>query len=230
MDKSTQFEEFHPSRAGPDTELNSPPNWTKLFVLNSLIHMKTSHQRTIFHLVEDQFGYLTTEMAREAGISVEQLAQLTRRGTLERVSRGVYHLVEFPPSPLDSYMAATLWPQGVEGTLTHDTALDLFDVCNINPMKVHLTVPRDHRIRRKVPGLYIIHHANLPDGDIYHHDGIRITTLRRTLADCIADGVGTYLIDQAIERGRQLGYLNSEGAKSSQALLDARGRPGAAHG
>ncbi len=48
-------------------------------------------------------------------------------------------------------MAAALWPKGIQGVLTHDTALDLWDVSDVNPAKTHITVPHGHR-PQAIPG------------------------------------------------------------------------------
>lgn len=44
-------------------------------------------------------------------------------------------------------MLATSWASG-RGVLSHDTALDLHELCDINPAKVHLTLPPDYSPRR----------------------------------------------------------------------------------
>lgn len=51
-----------------------------------------------------------------------------------------------------AYMAAALWPQGIQGVLTHDTALDLWDVSDVNPAKIHITVRADTARSERSPG------------------------------------------------------------------------------
>jgi len=120
-------------------------------------------------------------------------------------------------------MAASLWPRGVPGTLSHETALDLYEVCDINPAKVHVSVPIGHRIRRAVPLLYVIHHDAIPESDIGYIEAIRITKLRRAIIDCIAWGIGTYLLDQAVESGRKQGLLTSGEQADLMHRLEVRG-------
>jgi predicted transcriptional regulator of viral defense system len=45
-------------------------------------------------------------------------------------------------------MLAALWPAG-RGVLSHDTALELHELCDVNPEKIHLTVPADYQPRRR---------------------------------------------------------------------------------
>jgi len=181
------------------------------------------HRHTLFSLGEDCFGYVTSDQALEAGIDSVQLAQLARRGTLQRSSYGVYRLVDFPVTPLDPYMAAALWPRGVQGVITHDSALDLYAVSDVSPIALHVTVPRAHRVRRTTPKMYVIHHADLAASDITFHDGIPVTTLRRTIFDCIRAGVGYELLAQAIENGTDQGHLTTAERNDLARALAARG-------
>jgi hypothetical protein len=48
-----------------------------------------------------------------------------------------------PPSSLDAYMDAVLWPgRGVRDMLSHETALDLYGLSDVNPAKIDVTLPR----------------------------------------------------------------------------------------
>lgn len=167
-----------------------------------------SQASKLYDIAEDQFGFLTTAQAAEVGMSANHLAYHVRAGNLRRVSRGVYRLVTFPSSSLDQYRAATLWPQGREAILSHETALDLFGLSDVNPAKIHFTLPNSYRIRhRHVPSLYVVHHADLPASDVSSFEGLPITTPARTIRDCHATHLGPALIRQAIEDGRRTGYL-----------------------
>lgn len=166
-------------------------------------------------MTRNNYGFVTTPVAAASGIPAGRLVQLADRGTLERVSRGVYRLVRFPPSPRDSYVAATLWPTGTTGVLCHDTALDLYDVCEINPDKVHVCVPTTHRIRRSIPKLYEMHHLDLAPAELAEVKGLQTTTLVRTIADCASSGVGTYLLEQAITNGAKQGLLTRAEARAA---------------
>src|SRR5665213_1759032 len=85
---------------------------------------------------------------------------------LERRGHGLYRLHYLPVTPLDAYMEATLWPRGARGVLSHESALDLYELSDVNPSKIHFTVPRAHRIRREIPALYRVHHEAIADEDV----------------------------------------------------------------
>ncbi len=104
--------------------------------------MPTRRFSELAETAADQFGLVTIDDAREVGYEPKTLVKLAGRGQLERVSRGVYRVPFVPGGAMQAYMAAALWPQGVQGVLTHDTALDLWDVGDVNPAKIHITVPQ----------------------------------------------------------------------------------------
>lgn len=153
----------------------------------------------LLELAQNQYGYVTPEDARVAGIDPLRLQDLARRGLAKRLSHGLYRIPLVPRTGLDQYMEATLWPQGVHGILSHETALDLHGLSDVNPAKIHITVPVHHRIRREVPRLYVLHHRDLDDVDVTLHEGIPIVTPHRAILDAIEAHLGPRLLDQAVE-------------------------------
>lgn len=176
--------------------------------------MRLSLYPTLYELAEDQNGYFTRAQAKEAGVTRPTLSKMVRRGELERVSWGVYRLVRFPPSPNDPYVAATLWPLNVRGVISHESALTLYGLSDVNPAKVHLTLPRSFRLQRDVPKGMVIHRADLNDEEIGLHDGIPITRPERTIRDCHVADLGPALIRQAIADGARTGYLQRKDAEA----------------
>jgi len=163
----------------------------------------------LLELAADQYGYVSTDDARELGVSPRRLKLLAERGSLARVARGLYR---FPPgvvpiSALDQYMEATLLPGG-RGVISHETALAVYELSDVNPIKVHVTVPREYRIRRKeVPDVFVFHRADLTEAEMTRHEGIPIVTPERAIRDAHAGHVGEALIAQAIDDGERQGLL-----------------------
>jgi len=91
--------------------------------------------KTLYNIAEDNYGFVTVEKARQAGVRPQRLAEMARRGALHREGRALYRLDPFPPHELDSYRKATLWPYPVEGVLSHETALELFELSDVNPRR-----------------------------------------------------------------------------------------------
>jgi predicted transcriptional regulator of viral defense system len=79
-------------------------------------------------------------------------------------------------------MEATLWPgRGVRGVLSDETALELYELSDVNPARIDITVPRAHRIRREIPSESRVHHEDLPEGDVTSFEGIPIVTPARAI-------------------------------------------------
>ena len=175
--------------------------------------------RSIYSLAEDQMGYVTTSQAAAAGVKNTALVMLERRKRIERVSRGVYRLVEFPTHPLAQYMQATLWPYPKRGILSHETALALYELSDVDPAKVHITLPATFRLQRTVPDYIVTHRARLADEDVTRLEAMPITTPARSIGDCIDAHLGPALVGDAIVQARQSGMIDLRAAHLLEAAL-----------
>lgn len=176
----------------------------------------------VFELGADNYGFVTQDDAHMLGIPAQRLVVMHHRGLLERRRQGLYRVVALPVTPLDSYMEATLWPIGVRGVLSHETALELHGLSDVDPAKIHITIPREHRTRRAVPPQYVVHHADLDAGEITSHEGVPIVTASRAIRDAAAAHLGPALIRQAIDDGERLGKLT--GALAAELRAELLGR------
>jgi predicted transcriptional regulator of viral defense system len=160
----------------------------------------------LFEVAADQHGYVTTDDVRELGGTAQVLVDMHRHGQLQRVAHGLYRFPLFPPNPRDELKQATLWPRGL-GVISHDSALDLWELCDVNPAKIHVTVPRSARVRRHAPALYVVHVRDLDPADVTTSEGIPVVSARRAILDGIERHLDSRLIDQAIDNGRRRGLL-----------------------
>lgn len=164
--------------------------------------------RTLYDIAEDNYGFVTVDDARRVGIRPQRLAEMARRGALRREGRALYRLDPFPTHEFDSYRKASLWPYPIEGVLSHETALDLYELSDVNPAKVHLTVPSGYRIRRReVPALYFVHHDDLDERDVTRHEGLPIVTPAKAIRQCHQAHLRRDLLRQALEDARRRGLV-----------------------
>ena len=166
----------------------------------------------ILALAEENDGLLTSGQAREAGIADSVLARLAQRGRLERAGRGVYRIPYFPSNRLSQYREAVLWVRAAGGhtdvAISHATALVVYEISDASPHVVHLTVPRNARLRRVRPKWIRVHRADLPPGEVTVHEGLPVTTVARTVEDILAASGQVSLVKQAISGARRGGYIN----------------------
>ena len=163
----------------------------------------------LFEVATGQNGYVTTDDARDLGATVQVLVDMHRHGQLERVAHGVYRFPAFPTGPRDELMQATLWPRRL-GVISHDSALDLWDLCDVNPARIHVTVPKAARIRRAAPALYEVHVRDIAPADITRFEGIPVVTPLRAILDGIERHLDARLIDQAIDAARRRGLITGD--------------------
>lgn len=166
--------------------------------------------RKLWALASDQHGFVTARDAEELGIDRTVLVKLAARGRLERRAWGVYRFPDFPVGRLDEYALAALWPAR-RGVLSHETALELHELCDVNPEKIHVTVPVRYRPRRgDLADLYIVHHEDLTDRQIGWVEGIRVVAPTHAIVQAAGNGLAPHLIDQALTTARRRGLLDDK--------------------
>jgi predicted transcriptional regulator of viral defense system len=156
----------------------------------------------------DNGGYVTPALVAPLGVPAVELRKMVSRGTLESAGHGVYRVPSLPTDRYDEFILACLWAAG-RGVISHDSALLVHELCDINPTKVHLTIPTSYRISRAGGERYEIHHADLEEPDVTQIDAVVLTTIRRTLED-IVDSVPAYLARQAVETARRRGAITAD--------------------
>lgn len=103
-------------------------------------------------------------------------------------------------------MQATLWPRRL-GVISHDSALDLWGLCDVRPAMIHVTVPKAARIRRTAPPVYEVHVRDLDVPDVIRFEGIPVVTPLRAILDGIERHLDRRLIGQAMDGARRRGLL-----------------------
>jgi predicted transcriptional regulator of viral defense system len=147
---------------------------------------------------------------------------LARRGTVERAARRVYRLADFPATPAAPYLEAVLWTGQTGACLSHDTALALHELSDINPGRIHVTVPRDRRLRRAGGDLYVVHQEDLREDQIGWWERIPIVTAETAIGQGIDSGMPSYLLTQALGIGARRGAITTDRLAGLQAQLEAR--------
>lgn len=190
--------------------------------------MPQTRMDELYALAEVKDGLLTSKEARTAGIADSVLVRLTQRGRLERVSRGVYRISHYPADRFAQYREAVLWAKASGGPelvlISHETALLLYGVSDVNPARVHITVPVTARLRRARPRWITIHHAGIVPAEINEYEGIPVTSLERAIVDVLGSTKRIDLARQAIDDGFKKGLLKRSEAKDLIAFTDSWAR------
>lgn len=191
------------------------------YLFDTLEHMKPRIFDALVEIAADHHGYVTTLQAREVGVDPTQLRLLASRGRLVHVARGVYRVPVLPRSEHDDLAFAVAWGRG-RAVLSHESALVLHGLSDVNPSVVHLTAPPDNYPRAQGAGPMRMHRRDLPFADTTTVDGLPVTTIARTIEDCRALGTDPAQLRLAIRQARQSGELPPAQAERLDRLIDQR--------
>lgn len=162
----------------------------------------------LFGVAVGQAGYFSAAQAKEAGYSLQLLQHHLKRGSLERAGRGIFRFVRFPATEDGDLVVPWLWSER-RGVVSHESALQLHDLADALPERVHLTLPlADAQRRLRVPVNVALAFNDLPPTDIEWRGAVPVTRPLRTLRDCIEAHVTPEWIQQAIDRGLHRGFLS----------------------
>lgn len=136
------------------------------------------------------------------------LAYHARTGSIERLSHGVYRFVDFPSSRREPLIAAAA-ALGKDAVVSHESALQLYDVSDVAPSRLHFTVPRSRRYVAAPAADVELHTRTKPfaPDDIVQHEGFRATSLARSIVDAARAHSGPEQIVMAVREGLRRGLL-----------------------
>jgi predicted transcriptional regulator of viral defense system len=175
--------------------------------------MAQSHReasRRLFELAEQQQGFFTTKQAKAAGFAENTHPYHVQAGNWIREHRGIYRLALFPAPDRPDLVLWSLWSRNrkeeVDGVYSHQTALSLYELSDLNPAKLHMTVPARFRRNSDIPGIVVLHYRDLLKSEIQAGPGYNYTRPLRTILDLIEAGTAerTFLrqaLRQAVDRG-----------------------------
>jgi predicted transcriptional regulator of viral defense system len=174
----------------------------------------------LYRIAEGQGGYFTTWQAHQAGFSDERLSYYAKSGLFSRARWGIYRLKRFPMSPFEDLIIAWL-RTGPDSTISHENALALYDLTDVIPSEVHVTVPRTASRRRN--GIRL-HTSHITPAEITTRDGLPVTTVTRTIADVARSGLAEEHVQQAIREALDRGLTSSKTLRNAAERYGGRTR------
>jgi predicted transcriptional regulator of viral defense system len=172
---------------------------------------KDSFQR-LYETAEAQQGFFTTKQAKAAGFAENTHPYHVHAGNWIREHRGIYRLALFPQTSHPDLAIWSLWSRSrneeTEGVYSHQTALSLHELSDVNPAKLHMTVPPQFRRNSEIPGILALHHGIVPSQDIQTAQGFQFTRPLRTIVDVVEAGtVERTFIRQAARQAFDRGLI-----------------------
>jgi len=170
----------------------------------------------------EQGGFFTADQAIKLGFSQKNHHYYVKRGQWEKVIRGIYRFIPIE-SELSEYWLWYLWsidrskkPQAI---FSHETALLMYGLSDLNPEKIHITVPKKFRKGTDIPKILFLHKSDFDITETKTIDGLRVTTVLKTLIDIIDEQrVSDEFIEQATKEALAKGLLSKADIKKNEKL------------
>jgi len=170
---------------------------------------RDSPWQSLFKLAAKQDGLFSARQAASVGCSQQLLAKYITSGRVERVRRALYRIADFPTGEHEDLIAVWLWSRN-EGVFSHETALFLHHLSDALPIRAHVTVPAAWKTRViRIPDEAAIYYGDVADSDRAWVGALPVTSVRRTLADCLCASVAPELVAQASVQAAERGLITA---------------------
>jgi len=172
---------------------------------------KESYRR-LLATAEQQQGLFTAKQADEAGYSDAARVYQVKCGNWIRKARGVYQLSDYPNTERPDLVLWSLWSRGVDdvphGVYSHQTALSIHELTDLQPAKLHMSVPTKFRRRSAIPKILVLHWQDLPAADMIEMEGYRVTRPLRAIIDLLQSGeVHPGILQNGLKQGMDRGLI-----------------------
>jgi len=152
--------------------------------------MRTSAHR-LYEVASEQQGFFTTKQALAAGYAARTHNYHVGTSAWIREHRGIYRLARFPATLEAQYVFWSLWSRSrtdvPQGVFSHQTALSIHELSDLNPTQLHMSVPTTFRRNSALPAVLAFHRVDLPDADIEQRQGFRLVRPLRAIADLLRE-------------------------------------------
>jgi predicted transcriptional regulator of viral defense system len=165
--------------------------------------------RNLFTVAESQGGYFTAADALAVGYSYPQQSYHKARGHWQAFGWGLYRLRNYPHTDDEDLVRLSLWSRNKKGVpqavVSYDTALRLYELSDVLPNAIHLTVPKT--FRKAAPEAVVLHKAALEPQDSRAQGPFRVTTPLRTLLDVADSNLSPEHLERAVTEALERGLV-----------------------
>lgn len=163
-----------------------------------------TYRDVVHEIAADNYGYVTTRDAEDAGVPKVELVKLATRNRFAHIAYGLYRDETIPRTPLDEYAEATL-RAGEGAFLRGETVLALLGLADVNPRTITVATPK--RTRRRVPAHIALTQAPA-DAKPTMYEGIAAQSVADALLECQGRVQAERLLEAATQ-ARAEGYLTT---------------------
>lgn len=177
--------------------------------------MSKNSKDRLFEVADRQQGYFTSQQAEGCGFHRSHFHRFIDSGEWIKEIRGIYRLSRYPVQDRSELALWTLWSrnkQGVpQGVWSHETALDIYELTDVMPAKMHMTVPVGFRRFKTIPEVLVLHYYNLADEDVEMRQGYRVTKPLKTLIDVINNhSISLEQVELGVKQALSQGFISKQ--------------------
>jgi predicted transcriptional regulator of viral defense system len=185
----------------------------------------TERQKELYQIAETQGGYFTAKQAASLGYASNKRAYHVQAGNWLREHRGIYRLALFPEPERPDLILWWLWSRDrsdqPSGVYSHQTALSLHELTNVNPSQLDITVPSSFRRGVPVPRILRLHRGNVPTEEQETLFLVPVTSALRTILDVWEEGsLPKETLREAFQQARESGKITQK--QAADVLKDVR--------
>jgi len=175
----------------------------------------------LFLLASGQQGYFTASQAVRLGYTQQNQDRHVKAGNWNRISRGIFRLVHFPPAKHPDLLICHLWALDKDdeptGVFSYETALQYYELSDWTGHGLHMTVPRGFRRHSKPPFQVSLHKENLVSGEIQKRDCFWLTTPLKTILDLLFhESAEERFLKQATKQAWARGLISKRHLETTQ--------------
>lgn len=182
-------------------------------------------QKVLYRIAEAQGGYFTTKQAASLGYASNHRAYHVEAGNWLREHRGIYRLALFPEPERPDLILWWLWSRDRSdrpaGIYSHQTALSLHELTDVNPSRLDMTVPPPFRRGAPGPKILRLHYGEIPKSQQEILFAVPVTSAMRTILDTWEEGsLPKEILRQAFQQAKSTGKITQK--QATQLLHDGR--------
>ena len=180
--------------------------------------VKKPPSEALYQVAESQQGLFTARQAVQAGYDERNHPYHVKSGNWIKEHRGIYRLKNFPYFPDSQFSLWSLWSCNkkgqVQGVYSHETAFQIYNLSDLSPSKLHITVPINFRRSSPIPDILVLYKDTLKQPEWQTIAGYRVTTPTRTLFDIISSqSISEEFISQTVKEGLSRGLFPKQKLK-----------------
>ena len=168
----------------------------------------------IYEYAADNYGLITSSVAKTLGIPNVELVKLAHRGKLRRLGHGVYQIFHYTPTAYDKYALAVILV-GTGAMIYGESVLAMHGLALLSPASIY--VAAQNKVRKKLPSyLKIVYPEKFYDKVEY--EGIPSQSVYEAFEVCRNTIMTERLVD-SLEEAKRMGLITSAEATTMRAKL-----------